>query len=282
MLLRILHQTHYRYSAPVSHNQNEVRLQPISDDPQRVQFYLLKILPAVRLRHSRDLRLNRVHRFEIVEPHTSLLVESHARVRTQTQYPDGERPLGTRFEQLNPIPDEYREFLLESRYVSLDPEFWRLALDIRDEKTDVFATAEAIMGHIYKYWKYEPLSTVVNTHAREVLEGKRGVCQDFTHLMLALLRSLKIPARYVSGYLYNGPDAHLLGAQASHAWCEIWLPGRGWYGLDPTNNQLADERYVKIAIGRDYADAAPITGTFNAFPETQSNLTVHVEVVRED
>lgn len=282
MLLRILHQTQYRYSRPVSRNVNELRLHPASGDPQRIQFCVLKVLPAARLRTYRDLRMNRVHFFEIHEPHEALLIELQARVRTQTQYPEGRLPLGTSFDDLGEaVPDAYREFLLGSRYVSIDPDFWRLAIDIREDRTDVFETARAIMSHIHTHWRYEPQSTVVNTHALEVLKSRRGVCQDFSHLMLSLCRTLGIPARYVSGYLFNGNDAHLRGAQASHAWCEVWLPGLGWYGLDPTNNQIADERYVKIATGRDYHDAAPVTGTFFALPDTLTTLSVHVEVVRE-
>jgi transglutaminase-like putative cysteine protease len=283
MLLRVLHQTHYRYSQPVTRNQNEVRVQPASDDPQRVQFFLLRVLPSVRLRRYRDLRLNRVHHFDVAEPHDELLIEAQARVRTQSQYPDNVAPTGTTFADLeDTIPDAYHDFLLGSRYVSLEPEFWRLAIDIRDDRTDVFATAQAIMAHLHTHWRYEPNATGVHTTARDLLVDKRGVCQDFAHVMTALCRCLQIPTRYVSGYLFNGNDAHLRGAQASHAWCEIWLPGRGWYGLDPTNNQFADDRYIKIATGRDYADAAPVTGTFRSAPGTASTLRVHVEVSRED
>ena len=98
------------------------------------------------------------------------------------------------------------------------------------------------MHHIFKYWAYAPNTTSVTTHTNEVLESKQGVCQDFAHLMIGICRSLGMPARYVSGYLYNGPDSHLRGAQASHAWVEVHVPGKGWFGLDPTNDTLADER----------------------------------------
>ena len=106
------------------------------------------------------------------------------------------------------------------------------------------------------------------------------MCQDFAHVMIAICRSLEIPARYVSGYLYNGPRELLRGAQASHAWCEVYVPGIGWRGLDPTNDQPAGERYVKVAIGRDYADVAPVQGRYRGTSEQR--LEVEVDVQRLD
>lgn len=136
------------------------------------------------------------------------------------------------------------------------------------------------MHHVYREWAYAPNTTTAHTHMSEVMRTRRGVCQDFAHVMIGICRSLGIPARYVSGYLYNGPDSHLRGSQASHAWCEIFVPGRGWYGLDPTNDTLADDRHIKIATGRDYADAAPISGYFDGPPGATSALHVELEVQR--
>ena len=96
----------------------------------------------------------------------------------------------------------------------------------------------------------------------EAFAHRHGVCQDFTHVMLGMCRSVGLAARYASGYLFNGPLDRLVGAQASHAWCEVYLPGAGWIGFDPTNNTLADDRYLKVAVGRDYDDVAPVTGSY--------------------
>jgi transglutaminase-like putative cysteine protease len=114
-----------------------------------------------------------------------------------------------------------------------------------------------------------------------VLAERRGVCQDFAHAMIGMLRAIGIPALYVSGYLYNGPRDQLLGAQASHAWCEIFLPGLGWRGLDPTNNQPADERYIKIAVGRDYADVPPLRGHYKGTLDRKLDVEVLVERLDE-
>ena len=103
------------------------------------------------------------------------------------------------------------------------------------------------------------------------------MCQDFAHVMIAMCRSLKVPARYVSGYLYNGPKQLLRGAQASHAWCEVYVPGVGWRGLDPTNGQPADERYVKVATGRDYADVPPVRGRYRGTAEQRMQVEVDVQ-----
>lgn len=278
MHLRILHRTRYLYRSPVSQSQNEVRLHPVSDDPKRVEFFLLKVQPPARLRHFRDEFLNYVHWFEQTEPHTELVIEASMVVRTTSTYRDG-LPYGVPMEALKaPVEEEISPFLAESRYIPLEPELWRLALDIRQEETDVFAVAQAIMRHIHENWEYAPNTTNAATTVTEVLHARKGVCQDLAQLMVGLCRSLRIPARYVSGYLYNGPGAHLRGAQASHAWCEVWLPGRGWHGLDPTNNILTDERHVKIATGCDYDDAAPVRGRFAGVINATSQLEVTVRV----
>lgn len=281
MQLRVFHRTRYHYRTPVTESYNEVRLRPATEDPKRLSFFLLTVQPPRRLRHFRDENYNYVHWFEIPEPHTELCVEATSHIESSSQYAFG-RPEGFGFGDLKTgeEQDMMRPFLNSSRYVDVDQNVWKLAVDVRDEREDVFNTAEAIMRYIHTHWTYQPNSTSASTHMSEVMQDRRGVCQDFAHVMIGLCRSLEIPARYVSGYLYNGPTGHLRGAQASHAWCEIWLPGRGWYGLDPTNNTLADERYIKIATGRDYDDAAPIRGSFNGPPAATAAMEVSVEVIR--
>jgi len=282
MHLRVYHRTRYVYRLPVSESHNEVRLRPATEDAKRLSFFILKVSPPRRLRHFRDDHFNYVQWFEIPEPHHELIIEATSHLHTSTQYVDGVKPLGATFEDIHACDqiDMLRPFIKSSKYVVVDPEIWRLALDIRDERKDVFETAMAIMKFIYKEWTYAPNTTSSSTHMSEVLHLRQGVCQDFAHIMIGLCRALEIPARYVSGYIYNGPKAELRGAQASHAWCEVWLPNRGWFGLDPTNNTLSDERYVKIATGCDYDDAAPIRGSFNGPPGATTQLEVSVAVDR--
>ena len=278
MRLRVFHRTRYVYRAPVTDNHNELRLRPATTDERRLEFFLLNVQPPVRMRHFRDENLNYVHWFEIDEAHRELVIESTSHVVTTSQMEQG-LPESVTFGQLAEHREEgLHPFLGDSRYITIDPEIWRMAIDIRDERAPVFATARAIMGHVHSHWDYAPSATTASTHMAAAFHGKRGVCQDFAHIMIGLCRALRIPARYVSGYLYNGPLAQLRGAQASHAWCEIHLPQRGWFGFDPTNNTLVDDRYVKVATGRDYDDAAPIRGHFSGPPGATAALEVVVEV----
>jgi transglutaminase-like putative cysteine protease len=263
MKLHVFHRTRFDYAAPVWDSFNEVRLEPQTADGQVCHSFLLKVLPAVRLSHFRDFQRNIVHVFDVTEPHQSLTVESNSVVTTVSHALAAD---------LTPAPLDGMEacsreelchdFLQPSRYVDTDPETWRLGLDITAGTGDAWQAAQAVMAYVNREFTYMPDATNVHTHMREVLPLRRGVCQDFAHVMIGICRTLKIPARYVSGYIYNGPADQLRGAQATHAWAEIYLPKLGWRGLDPTNAVQPDERYVKLAVGRDYADVPPVRGTY--------------------
>lgn len=277
MKLQVIHRTDYSYAGPVIESFNEVRLQPVSQDGQLCQSFVLKILPSSRLSHYFDFYRNFVHFFEVPEPHSTLSIESTSKVITSAPAPMQNAtiiPMVRLAECLR--MEKCFDFLQASQFVPLGPDIWRLALDASGGIDDVWHSALAIMRFINGNFAYAPASTTVNTLITEVIAHRRGVCQDFTHVMLGMCRSLKIPARYVSGYLYNGPDGYLLGAQASHAWCEVFLPDTGWRALDPTNNQIADERYVKVAVGRDYADIIPVQGSYKGAREKTMKVTVQV------
>jgi transglutaminase-like putative cysteine protease len=155
--------------------------------------------------------------------------------------------------------------------VDTAPETWRMALDAIHGEDDIWQCALRLMNFVNGHLAYQSNSTLVNTHMRDVLAQRRGVCQDFAHVMLGLCRALKIPALYVSGYLATEK------ASATHAWMEVFVPGTGWLGLDPTHNRQPDETYVKIAVGRDYADVAPIKGTYKGTTERTMNVEVKIE-----
>lgn len=280
MKLQVFHRTHYAYATPARDSANEARLRPPDIPGQSRHSFVLKILPAAKLTHYLDFYRNCVHRFEILSPHTELTVEATSVVTTggATALPPDATPL--------PLADlgvctrftECYDFLRSSRYVELEPAVWRHALDVTTGQTDAWQSVLAIMRHIHAEFKYQPATTHVHTTMNEAIRLRQGVCQDFTHIMIGLCRSLKIPARYVSGYLYNGPVDQLKGAQASHAWVEVFVPRVGWLGLDPTNNLLAGEHHVKAAVGRDYADVSPLRGTYHG--GNQRVLTVDVLVSR--
>ncbi len=155
-------------------------------------------------------------------------------------------------------------------YIELEADAWRLALDATENLTDVWQAALAIMRFTHGFLKYESKSTNVHTHTRDVIKDRRGVCQDFAHFMIGLCRSLKIPARYISGYLATE------AASATHAWVEVYIPGTGWRALDPTHNRQIDGNYVKIGHGRDYADVPPVSG--NYWGTLEHNMEVQVQI----
>jgi transglutaminase-like putative cysteine protease len=276
MKWEIIHRTRYTYASPVRESSNELRLQPRSDERQTVESFLLKVLPTVRLRHYHDFYSNCVHYFEIAEPHSTLSIESQFEVETRTSHwlkPDA-RPANMEGLSESLQHEHCYDFIQSSRYVELTPEVWRLAVDATDGEKDVWQTALRLMEYVHATLAYEPKSTHVHTHMRDVLAQKQGVCQDFAHVMIGLCRTLRIPARYVSGYFATQ------AASATHAWTEIFIPGIGWLGLDPTHNCQPDETYVKIGVGRDYADVAPVTGTYNG--TTDRSLSVEVKIQRRD
>src|SRR5262245_2594103 len=175
MKWEVIHRTEYQYAAPVRDSFNEAHLQPFSDEWQTVEHFLLKVLPAARLRHHRDFYSNVVHHFEISEPHSSLLVESHLRVAMKLRPTLGEKDTPWPLARIGEAVRESRvfDFLQESRFVELSPEVWRLALDTTLRVTDTWQAARALMGFIHTQLKYESKSTTVHTHMRDVLNDKR-------------------------------------------------------------------------------------------------------------
>ena len=280
MRFQITHRTRYEYASPVRESYNEVRLKPVTNAHQTCESFLLKILPAVRLSHYTDFHANWIHHFDIPNPHPSLLIESLSRVVTKSIA----IPVDATPAPLSRVAECHRmercfDFLQESTHIERSPEVWRLALDVTAGHTDMWQAAQAIMRHVHSSFVYTPNVTTVHTHARDVLVDKRGVCQDLAHVMIAMCRALGIPALYVSGYLYNGPRDELIGTQASHAWCEVFLPGIGWRGLDPTNAQPVDERYIKLVVGGHCADVPPVRGTYKGTTERKMEVEVHIEVI---
>jgi transglutaminase-like putative cysteine protease len=281
MKLSVFHRTHYRYAVPVQDSYNEARLQPSDTPGQQRHSFLLKVLPPTRLTHYMDFYQNCVHMFELARPHTELTVEASSVITTSNAPGLPEDAAVAPLAALNANGDAERcyDFLQPSAFVNSDPAAWRLALDLTAGETDTWQAALKLMRWIHREFRYEPASTHVHTTMRESLEMRKGVCQDFAHVMLGLCRAIKLPARYVSGYLYNGPAEHLKGAQASHAWVEVWLPGRGWHGLDPTNNQQVNGHYIRIGAGRDYADVPPLKGTYRGTQERVMTVDVQVALL---
>jgi transglutaminase-like putative cysteine protease len=263
MKLHVFHRTRYLYDGPVYDSFNEARLQPPDTQGQRRQSFILKILPATKLTHYLDFYLNCVHVFELPEPHQELLVEATSIVSTAEVEPLPETASLAPLAKMGECArmDRCYDFLQPSHYIALSPEVDEFAVNAPGEG-DAWQLSLAIMHRVYREITYQTASTTVHTMTAEVLATRRGVCQDLAHVMIGCCRARRIPARYVSGYIYNGPAGQLKGAQATHAWVEVFLPNHGWRGLDPTNDTQVDGRYVKLAVGRDYFDVSPIRGSF--------------------
>src|SRR5688572_12063432 len=280
MKLHVFHRTRYKYATAVHESFNEARLQPVTSGGQTCQSFVLKVLPTARLSHYLDFHLNYVHLFEVNQPHTELTIEANSVVSTAAQPILGAGVEPAPMDRLAECARLERcyDFLHSSTYVEVAPDIWRFAIDATEGQKDAWQAAQALMRYVHREFRYQSSVTHAHTHMREVLKNRVGVCQDFAHVMLGLCRSLKMPARYVSGYLYNGPIDQLRGAQASHAWVEVYVLGHGWCGLDPTNDRIVDGHYVKVAVGRDFADVSPIKGTYRGTAKRE--LSVDVQVTR--
>jgi transglutaminase-like putative cysteine protease len=275
-----MHRTTFIYGGPVKDSVNTLRLEPRTFPYQKTLSALIRVLPATRLRRFTDLFQNINHHFELSEPHNKLEIESRIRVHNLPLIiPDESKHLGSDAYADPIVQERIWPYLQESPRVFQTPEVWRQAVDLTAGMSSVFQKTSAIMEWIHRSFRYETGVTCVKAHVAESFAIKRGVCQDFTHVMLGMCRSVNLPARYASGYLYNGPKDSLVGAQASHAWCEVYLPAAGWIGFDPTNNVLADERYVKIAVGRDYEDVSPVEGNYHGTAHCRLEIKVEVEKI---
>tara|TARA_Y100000022_G_scaffold37730_1_gene30805 strand:- start:340 stop:1197 length:858 start_codon:yes stop_codon:yes gene_type:complete len=280
MQLYVFHRTSYRYPEPVTESYNELRLHPLSNVWQKCLSSTLSILPICRTQSYLDLNGNIVHHFELPEEHQKLVIEARSLVETSQRVDFNNFPYGVNLCSLSKmeVVPEYRDYLQSSSYVEINPKVWRMAVDLQGETKDVFQTAYQVMEFIYQNFEYCKSTTTVDTHANEVLDIRRGVCQDFAHAALALCRCLGIPARYVSGYFFDSTrDRRMRGAEASHAWIEVMVQGHGWFGLDPTNNRVVDDTYVILGTGRDYRDVAPITGSYYGPRPHQFDVTVRVK-----
>ena len=280
MQLYVFHRTSYRYPGPVTESYNELRLHPLSNVWQKCLSSTLSILPICRTQSYLDLNGNIVHHFELPEEHQKLVIEARSLVETSQRVDFNNFPYGVNLCSLSKmeVVPEYRDYLQSSSYVEINPKVWRMAVDLQGETKDVFQTAYQVMEFIYQNFEYCKSTTTVDTHANEVLDIRRGVCQDFAHAALALCRCLGIPARYVSGYFFDSTrDRRMRGAEASHAWIEVMVQGYGWFGLDPTNNRVVDDTYVILGTGRDYRDVAPITGSYYGPRPHQFDVTVRVK-----
>ena len=290
MTYSITHRTLYEYAAPVTVSHHVARLEPRATNTQAQDNYTLKIFPEPALRKARtDYFGNRLCLFSVQEVHTRLEIITHSRVTVDAKTlpnpptsPAWDEVAKMFRDPVSPEVVEPYQFIFDSPQVRASFEFSDYARESFGKDTPVLVGALDLTRRIFQDFKFDPRATTVATPLEEVWEKRRGVCQDFAHLGIACLRSLGVPARYVSGYLRTRPPEgkpRLVGADASHAWFAIFCPGLGWLDFDPTNNVQPAEEHITVAYGRDFGDVSPVAGILTGGGKHVVKVAVDVEAV---
>lgn len=276
-VFKVKHVTHYTYNSPAVDCTNQVLLYPIQDHLQNVLYHNITITKNPPVEVFVDYFGNRLGMFSIVEPHTELVIVSEAEVITyENQLPQTERNAAEQWEQLAFLCEQfpYIDFLQHEPLKNIFGLQEVIQLTQVAENTP-FSCAQAFSEFIYKNFEYKKGITSIETSVEEIWDLKAGVCQDFAHLLLLMLRKVQIPARYVSGYIC--PRNHeMRGEGATHAWVEAYIPDYGWVGLDPTNNCVVGDRHIRLAIGRNFTDCTPVKGTYRGSSDHLLQVSVSI------
>jgi transglutaminase-like putative cysteine protease len=282
MRYSIRHVTRFTYDAPITESVMEARMQPRTDEDQRCLQFALTTTPDARVMMYRDHDGNTVHHFDIPARHSRLTVTADALVECLPHSPLPHRLGPGAWGKLDArvSSGEAYEFLSPSTFVVSSPALEAFRQEIRlNRGNDPLVMVRRLMGEMYSRLEYSPRSTRVDSPIDEALDARRGVCQDFAHIFLALVRPIGLPARYVSGYLFRDEGSSDRSTDgATHAWVEVLLPDLGWIGFDPTNNLVVEDRHVRVAIGRDYADVPPTRGVYKGVSAVRTELGVSVRV----
>lgn len=297
--LSVEHETAYEYGVPVEQAMHVACLQPLSDAGQQLCQFEMDVQPPPAQQHTRmDSHGNLRSHFALLSAHSELSVKVASEVQVRSRYPDLNAAAGPSCAEVkerlsyraNAPFEPATEFLHASPYVPDLPELRDYAeMSLRDDRPLVAAAID-LMRRIHRDFEYAPASTDISTPVLTVFQQRRGVCQDFAHFMIACLRACGLAARYVSGYLLTLPppgQAPLIGADASHAWLSVWVPGLGlphaddWLDLDPTNACVPDLHHVRVAHGRDFGDVTPLRGVIRGGGEHTLSVRVTTRLLEE-
>ena len=286
-LFQITHTTSYEYHAPVTVSHHLMRLTPRALTRQRLLEHDIEVHPTPAATNQRiDYFGNDVTFATIERTHRQLSVISRSRVAVSPAFiPDaGETPgwetvRGLCRADRTASVLEATEFTFASPLVPLEPVFAEFAASAFEPGRPILDAVTDLTARIHREFKFDPTATTISTPLAEVLEKRRGVCQDFAHLQIACLRALGLPARYVSGYLETVPppgQTKLVGSDASHAWLSFFCPGIGWMDVDPTNNLFPSMQHITLGWGRDYSDVSPVRGVILGAGKHDLNVAVDV------
>lgn len=265
MLYRINHSTRYAYPSPVTQCFNEARLTPRALPGQQVREHWLQVNPVPAfLQQRKDYFGNDVSTFAVFEKHDRFTAIATSVVEVDPH--GGEILSSPAWEEVRdllalPLDPDFiaaSEFIFDSPYISALAELREYARPTFTPGRPLLSALQELTCRIHDEFKYQPRSTSIDTPLLEVLRNRQGVCQDFAHLMIGALRSLRLSARYVSGYIRSG--RRFQGAMASHAWVSVFDPANGWLSFDPTNNMMPSDSHITLAWGRDYGDVTPVKG----------------------
>ena len=291
MKYTIQHTTSYTYLEPVSLCHNIARLVPRNTNEQTCKNTTIQIIPQPdRVNQYEDFFGNKMIYFSIEKEHWELTVNVTSEVERKKSgqmkmqvYPNaGLEEVKTDIQNLKTDLAEIKQYCIETPMTLWNDEILKFALTSFTPDRSVFEATENLMQRIYKEFEYKPGHTTVSTPLAQVMKERKGVCQDFAHLAISCLRSVGLPARYISGYIETLSPVgveKLIGTDASHAWFSVFIPGMGWTDFDPTNNCLVSDQHITIGWGRDYADIAPLVGVI--LSSGSHELTVSVDVKRE-
>jgi len=271
----ILHRTHYLYSGLVIDSVNQVKLYPIHDELQKVNEHHIRVSNQPFIHTIKDYFNNTTGFFTIVAPHSELIIDNIMEV-------DMLPP--RKIELKDSITDIWKEVLseetqlqhhdfLKAEQAKCQGEVQTAIHEILGKVQHPLNTIQELSAYIYENFTYKKGVTNIETSVDELWSLRAGVCQDFAHLLLYMLRLMGVPGRYISGYICPG-SSEWRGEGATHAWAEAWLPDTGWVGIDPTNKCLAGERHVRLATGRNFSDCTPVKGTYKGAVEHKLEVTV--------
>lgn len=288
MRYRIVHMTAYSYKHPVSIAEHAVHLTPRSWGHHRCNSHVLRISPAPSAQSARlDYFGNHMNLFTIQEPHREFQVEARSEVVIDgesrpwpAQSPAWDRIARSLPNDLSPAALDAYQFVFESPRVRIRPEFAEYAAHSFSPGRPLTEALLDLTARMHADFRFDSKATDVSTPIEEVFEKRRGVCQDFAHLQIAMLRSLNLAARYVSGYLRTIPPRgrpRLVGADASHAWLSVYSGRAGWLDVDPTNNMVPSSGHITVAWGRDYGDVSPVRGIILGTRDHKLKVSVDVE-----
>jgi transglutaminase-like putative cysteine protease len=297
MLYHIFHSTQFSYQQWVSFSHNLIRLKPRDTPFQTVADFSLATDPAIaELEGYSDYFGNHLHHMLIREPHLHLKVTVRTCIAMDLQAIQQHNALIEYAKDISysqalqalkaSTPDviDAKQYCMPSKFIThMDPVLREYAASSFSSQRSLYESVHEFMGRIYNDFQFVSGFSDVNTPVETVFEARKGVCQDFAHIAISALRSLGLPARYMSGYIETTPplgEEKLFGADASHAWFAIFIPGYGWFDFDPTNNIIPYDQHIVLGYGRDYADIAPMQGV--VFGSGRSNVSVTVDVTREE